>query len=89
MHSLEPGVLLMRTLPGDRFEIIQADDEIEIDEILLVTAQDQHPRLVLVPGVTYGDGIVTFTGANRTVSYGIAGPGSLPHTWRAVLSPDI
>jgi hypothetical protein len=70
----------MRTLPGNTFEIVQADDEIEIDELLLEV--DWGPS----HEVSYGDGILTIKAANRTVSYGIGGPGSTPRTRRAILS---
>jgi hypothetical protein len=74
------GVVFMRQVAAEEFEILQADDEIEVDEVLLGSA--------LAPQVSYGDGILTFRGVNRTVSYGIAGPGSVPHTRRAVRAPD-
>jgi len=63
----------MRNLPGGSFEILQADDDIEIDDIML--------EIELVPEVTYGDGILTIHAANRTVSYGLSHHDPVRQIW--------
>jgi hypothetical protein len=63
-----------------KLRIIQADERVRIARELL--EQIDHPD------VTYGDGILTIRGLNRTVSYGIGPYDLLTHTHEARLSPD-
>ena len=66
---------------GDRhLEIVRADEHVRIAHELL--EKIDHPD------VSYGDGILTIRGLNRTVSYGIGPYDLLTHTHEARLSPE-
>jgi hypothetical protein len=61
-------------------EIVRADERVRIAAEVLAAAEDH-------PDVSYGDGILTIRGINRTVSYGIGPYDLLTHTHEARLSP--
>jgi hypothetical protein len=62
-----------------KLRIVQADECVRI----------AHGQLEKIdhPDVSYGDGILTIRGINRTVSYGIGPYDLLTHTHEAWLSP--
>ena len=63
-----------------KFYIDQADEHIRIAHEVLETIEH--------PDVSYGDGILTLRGINRTVSYGVGSLDSLSMTHEAWLSPE-
>jgi len=84
----QPGVLLVSRLvglhPTDPIWIEQADPLIWISVALLEDAANHSTH----EGVSYGDGIFTIRGENRTVSYGIGEYLLAQHAYVARKSPE-
>lgn len=67
---------------GERhLEIVHADEHVRIADEVLKAAADRHPDM------SYGDGILTITAINGTISYGIGPLDLLTLTYEAWRAP--
>ncbi len=84
-----PGLCVIEALAGwpaaGTLRIARADERVLISDVLLAEFRKGRGH----PDVSFGDGIVTICGVNRTVSYGLVNHDESMHDWLAVKAPEV